>query len=38
MESIIILSNLKLDCFASKELTILATGAMTDTVTLKFVK
>ena len=30
--------NLKLDCFASKELTILATGALTDTVTLKFVK
>jgi hypothetical protein len=31
-------SNLKLDCFASKEYTILASGALTDTVTLKFVK
>jgi hypothetical protein len=31
-------NNLKLDCFASKELTILATGALTDTITLKFIK
>ena len=31
-------SNLKLDCFASKEYTILASGALTDTITLKFVK
>jgi hypothetical protein len=30
--------NLKLDCFASKDLTILCTGALTDTITLKFVK
>jgi hypothetical protein len=30
--------NLKLDCFATKELTIVCTGALTDTITLKFVK
>ena len=31
-------TNLKLNCFATKELTILCTGALTDTITLKFVK